>query len=193
MKSKFKMLFQFKPPQITLFVILTALILFINSFEFLRQVELKTLDLRMVSRGTMMPGGETVIVAIDEKSVSELGRWPWPRTTIARLIDQLSQDGAKVIGFDVVFSEAENAPGQQFLEALASRLKKAAFPTLHSCDGSMPNNKPFPRMPSWLTPWGWPKILPWGIFFIFPAGRATRAGSLSIRTLASALRTAGMP
>lgn len=127
MKSKFKMLFQFKPPQITLFVILTALILFINSFEFLRQVELKTLDLRMVSRGTMMPGGETVIVAIDEKSVSELGRWPWPRTTIARLIDQLSQDGAKVIGFDVVFSEAENAPGQQFLEALASRLKKGGI------------------------------------------------------------------
>ncbi|MCK7513133.1 MAG: CHASE2 domain-containing protein [Desulfobacterales bacterium] len=56
-------------------------------FQFLRLVELKTLDLRMASRGILHPGNETVIAAIDEKSVSELGRWPWPRTTIARLVD----------------------------------------------------------------------------------------------------------
>jgi adenylate cyclase len=46
-----------------------------------------------------------VIAAIDEKSLEAEGRWPWPRPRIAALIDALSADGAKVIGFDVLFSE----------------------------------------------------------------------------------------
>ena len=47
----------------------------------------KTLDLRIASRGTQLPGGETLIAVIDEKSLAELGRWPWSRAIIARLVD----------------------------------------------------------------------------------------------------------
>ncbi len=50
-----------------------------------------------------------VIVAVDEKStrMSDLGLWPWPRSKIADLIVQLNKCGAKVIGFDMVFSEPD--------------------------------------------------------------------------------------
>jgi adenylate cyclase len=44
-----------------------------------------------------------VIVDVDEKSLAEQGRWPWPRNDIAALIDHLSD--AKVIAFDVVFAD----------------------------------------------------------------------------------------
>jgi len=48
-----------------------------------------------------------VVVAIDDKSIGRLGRWPWPRERLAQLVNILSKGGAKVIGFDLIFSEPE--------------------------------------------------------------------------------------
>ena len=127
MNQKLKTLLQVTPLKITIFVILVALALFLFDFQFLRLVELKTLDLRMVSRGKLAPGGETIIAAIDEQSVSELGRWPWPRTTIARLVDQLKKGGAKAVGFDIVFSEPDDNTNLKTINALAAEMKKSGI------------------------------------------------------------------
>ena len=51
------------------------------------------------------PDDRLLIVAIDNRSLEALGRWPWPRETHARLIDRLSQAGAAATGFDVLFTE----------------------------------------------------------------------------------------
>jgi diguanylate cyclase (GGDEF)-like protein len=51
---------------------------------------------------------DVVIVAIDERSLTELGRWPWPRFLHAALIDRLSQAGARAIGLDLILSETED-------------------------------------------------------------------------------------
>src|SRR5688572_5277780 len=55
-----------------------------------------------------LPGPEVVIAAIDEKSIDTLGRWPWPYTVQAQLVDRLVQSGAAVIGYDVVFSSSDD-------------------------------------------------------------------------------------
>ncbi len=47
------------------------------------------------------------IVDIDEKSLAKLGQWPWPRTRIADLVTNLTNLGAVVIAFDVIFSEPD--------------------------------------------------------------------------------------
>lgn len=47
------------------------------------------------------------IVDIDEKSLEEMGQWPWPRTTLAGLIYRLRTAGAQVVGFDMVFPEPD--------------------------------------------------------------------------------------
>lgn len=52
---------------------------------------------------------DIVIVAIDEDSLSKLGRWPWPRTTHAKLIQSLASEQPAVIGFDVILAEKNNA------------------------------------------------------------------------------------
>ncbi|HPC85079.1 MAG TPA: adenylate/guanylate cyclase domain-containing protein [Smithellaceae bacterium] len=125
MNQKMKNLLQITPLKITLFVIVIALALFLTDFKFLRLVELKTLDLRIASRGDLKTGGETVIAVIDEKSLSELGRWPWPRTTIAQLVRKLKEGGAKAVGFDIVFSEPDINTNLKTIDALSAEMRKS--------------------------------------------------------------------
>ncbi|MDR7095982.1 CHASE2 domain-containing protein [Hydrogenophaga laconesensis] len=47
------------------------------------------------------------VVDIDEESLQRLGQWPWPRTRLAQLVEQLDRRGAAAIGFDVVFAEPD--------------------------------------------------------------------------------------
>ena len=51
------------------------------------------------------PSSKIVIVAIDDPSIAKLGQWPWPRSTHARLLDQLAKARPLAVGFDVAFTE----------------------------------------------------------------------------------------
>jgi diguanylate cyclase (GGDEF)-like protein/PAS domain S-box-containing protein len=53
------------------------------------------------------PPADVVLVAIDETSLAEVGRWPWPRRIHAELIRRLAARGAAAIGIDVIFSESD--------------------------------------------------------------------------------------
>ena len=121
-----KSLFSISPASLTLGTICVVVGLFVYGVPLLDLIELKTYDLRFVPRGHMPPPPAVVIAAIDERSLNAEGRWPWPRSTLAALVDILSRDGARVIGFDIVFSEPDEnsqlALIQQFgqkVEALA--------------------------------------------------------------------------
>lgn len=72
---------------------------------FLTALDLRAADAMFKARGDSPPPSEVVIVAIDERSVNEGGRWPWPRKKTASLIRSLK--GAKVSALDMVFSEEE--------------------------------------------------------------------------------------
>ncbi len=52
---------------------------------------------------------DIVIVAVDEKSILSLGRWPWSRRYHAALINELGESGAKAIGLSIIFSEPDIA------------------------------------------------------------------------------------
>ncbi|GAB2182001.1 adenylate/guanylate cyclase domain-containing protein [Denitratisoma sp. agr-D3] len=72
-----------------------------------------------------LPGGiddKVVIVDIDEKSLAEVGRWPWGRDKLAKLMDRLfDQYKVAVVGFDVVFAEPDDSSGMGSLNRLASK------------------------------------------------------------------------
>ncbi len=76
-------------------------------------------------RGPVKPGPEVVIAAIDEKSIDKLGRWPWPRKTLAHLIDKLVQHNVKVIGFDMVLSSPDESSGKNSLKKIKETLKES--------------------------------------------------------------------
>ena len=62
-----------------------------------------------------------VIIDIDEKSLAEVGRWPWSRNKMATLVDELfDRQQAAIVGFDIVFAEADDSSGLKRLRQLAS-------------------------------------------------------------------------
>ena len=65
------------------------------------------LDYQFRLRGERSPGQEIVLVLVDEKSLKEIGRWPWPRDTQARLVDQIHSGKPAVVGLDIIYAEPE--------------------------------------------------------------------------------------
>lgn len=110
----------------------TVLVLVQLSAVYSEQSVLKRLDgLLYDSRLTLMlPYREVkdlpvVIVDIDEKSLKQLGRWPWSRQLVAQMLEQLTTAGASVVAFDVIFSEPERNPAQQVLQSGQQQLSAA--------------------------------------------------------------------
>lgn len=62
---------------------------------------------------------DIIIVAIDDDSLQQLGRWPWPRSTHARLIDIISKDQPKAISLDILFTEHDQS--NPYSDVLLSR------------------------------------------------------------------------
>lgn len=54
-----------------------------------------------------------VIVDVDDRSIAEIGQWPWPRTRFAEIVDRVTADGPVVLGFDIVFSEPDRLSPEQ--------------------------------------------------------------------------------
>ena len=85
----------------------------------LQKLELAAYDSRVRLALTDEVDSRIVIVDIDEKSLQALGHWPWPRDQLARLVTQLiDKYGVALLGFDMVFAEADDNSGLQVLEYL---------------------------------------------------------------------------
>jgi adenylate cyclase len=84
----------------------------------LESLDLKALDLRFQLRGRRTPSNVVTIVGIDERSLARYGRWPWPRSRLAELVERLTANGAKTIAFDAVFAEADAPNDARFAAAI---------------------------------------------------------------------------
>ncbi|MDN7182357.1 CHASE2 domain-containing protein [Caballeronia sp. SEWSISQ10-4 2] len=60
---------------------------------------------QLLSHSASRPSAGIVIVAVDDESIAELGRWPWPRETHAALLDQLAKAKPASVAYDVLFTE----------------------------------------------------------------------------------------
>ena len=118
-----------------------ALALALGQLPFVGTVEMKTYDWRM--RAVADPSSassDIVLVNIDEKSLRSLeplvGRWPWPRVVHSYVLDFLARAQAKVVAYDVLFTEAdrrrfqlggEDTTGEQSDQALADSTAQAGM------------------------------------------------------------------
>jgi adenylate cyclase len=75
--------------------------------ELLQEVEGRTLDWRFRLRGPMVPPADVVVLAIDDASLAQLGRWPLPRTRWAEMVDRLAAAGARTVALDLLLVEPE--------------------------------------------------------------------------------------
>ena len=77
--------------------------------DMLESPELSTVDTRFDIRGDQDKPRDLAVVAVDDVTFDELGeQWPFPRSLHAKAVDRLKQDGAKVIAYDVQFTEASD-------------------------------------------------------------------------------------
>lgn len=109
-------------------IVITGLMagLMVWQFPPFELLEVRLLDARFKFRGPIKPNPNVVIAAIDEKSLQELGRWPWDRKVLARLVDRLAEAGAAIIAFDVLL--ADKAADDPELAAAISRASNVILP-----------------------------------------------------------------
>src|ERR1700676_4244770 len=73
----------------------------------IEELRVRTFDSFQLIDPRVKTAKPVTVVDIDEKSLTRLGQWPWPRTRIADLITNLTRLGAVVIAFDIVFAEPD--------------------------------------------------------------------------------------
>ena len=89
--------------------------------RFVTQLDLAIADSRLRAFMPRALDPRIVIVDIDERSLTEVGRWPWGRDRMAALADELFvRQRAAVVGFDVLFAEPDTSSGLPALERLAA-------------------------------------------------------------------------
>ncbi len=103
-----------------------------NAFP-LERLELLIYDLRFQLRGRMAPPGDIVILAIDDRSIEKVGRWPWKRETLAEIVDLLKEQGAKVVLMDIIC--ADPAPGDTRLRDAIKRAGNVLLPIVFTFNG----------------------------------------------------------
>ncbi len=75
--------------------------------ELMRQFEFVSLDARFRAERAAKIDPRIIVVAIDDSSVRQLGRWPWPREFHAALLQALNEYPPRAVGYDVLFTEPD--------------------------------------------------------------------------------------
>ena len=90
--------------------VVVVLMLFLSSSDLLRSLERKAYDIG-VQFSSRAPLERIAIIAIDDTSIANIGRWPWSREVFAKLTDLLAGAKAKVIGNTVFLLRAPGRSG----------------------------------------------------------------------------------
>ena len=107
--------------------------LLFGRLDYFQQLNSLAYDFTLRLAGPIHPSSPTVIVAFDEDSLARVGRWPWSRDKIARVIDQVAKANPKVIALDMLLDDASNpdddaalahAIGRSQAVVLATRIDK---------------------------------------------------------------------
>jgi CHASE2 domain-containing sensor protein/tRNA A-37 threonylcarbamoyl transferase component Bud32 len=101
--------------------------------DVLKSLELDTVDARFSLRGSQTPPKDVVLVALDDRTLGELGlRPPLPRRLHARVIDYLRRAGARVIAYDFQFTTPTDRRDDLALFDAAGRAHNVVFGTSYT-------------------------------------------------------------
>lgn len=87
-----------------------------NDANLINRLHQVSIDGRLQFRGPRPGSSQVALLVVDEKAVNTIGRWPWPRETLAKAIDKAFEYGANVLAFDMVFSEPSKNVAREIYE-----------------------------------------------------------------------------
>src|SRR2546430_1586171 len=106
-------------------VVVLVVLAFNRASDLIPSLEQKAYDLGVQST-SRLPSDKVAVIAIDDTSIANIGRWPWSREIHARMTDLLAGAKTKVIANTVFFSEPQIDPGYVYIAKL---LNLATAPT----------------------------------------------------------------
>ena len=98
-------------------LVIALLLLMTISSTFVQSLERWAYDVG-VRASDLEPSSRIAVIGIDDQSIANIGRWPWPRDVHASMIDLLARSGAKVVGYMSFFFEPQRDPGLQYIDRL---------------------------------------------------------------------------
>jgi serine/threonine-protein kinase len=102
--------------------LLVAVVFFLGAnSDLMQSLERKAYDLGVLG-SARTPSDKIAVIAIDDQSIANLGRWPWPREIHAQMVDTLAVGNAKVIGYTAFFSEPQLDAGLGYIYKIAEWL-----------------------------------------------------------------------
>ena len=105
-------------------LIIVVVVMLINlTTNFFGTLDTKAYDWG-VSATSKTPSDRVAVIAIDEESIANLGRWPWSREIHANMIDKLTVAKSKVIGHTAFFFEPQKDPGLVYINKLLEIYQK---------------------------------------------------------------------
>jgi len=120
--------------------------------------ELKTFDARFQMRGPIETNPSIIMVDADDISAQQLGRWPWPRSLHARMINFLSEENPGTIVYDILFAQSVDTTEDRLLAEATKNSGGMVYPIAASLASSNSATKEsvfpeyFPDPPYQTTP-----------------------------------------
>lgn len=107
-------------------LIITFIFLIFAGSDFIASIERNAYDFGVKS-SSRIASDKIAVIAIDDQSISNIGRWPWSRDIHAQMHDILAQGGAKAVGQTVFFSEPQLDPGLKFIRELKQAFEESSI------------------------------------------------------------------
>lgn len=108
-------------------LVISLVFLFAANSAFLQSLERKAYDLG-VQASSRDTSGKVAIIAIDDLSTANIGRWPWSRDVHAKMIEKLSAGQVKVVGNAVYFLEPQIDPGFSYINTISPFVASSTIP-----------------------------------------------------------------
>ena len=128
-------------PSLLIGLLVTALLIFLRIMDPITLSTMRGAGFDTMQRLWPRRSDKTLpvrIVDIDEASLKKLGQWPWPRTELAKLVNELSELGAAAIAFDIIFPEPDRLSPDRILSDPA--ITQLLDPTTLNPSTVFPNN-----------------------------------------------------
>jgi CHASE2 domain-containing sensor protein/predicted Ser/Thr protein kinase len=109
-------------------VVVTVVMVALGGTDLIQSLERKAYDLG-VQASSRTPSDRVAVIAIDDQSIANLGRWPWSRELHAKMTDLLAVAQAKVIGNTIFFSEPQMDAGYGYITKLIDMVSHATAAT----------------------------------------------------------------
>ena len=107
-------------------VLIALVFLFGANSDLIQSLERKAYDWGVLA-SSRMPSDKIAVIAIDDQSIANLGRWPWPRAIQGKMLDILASGHAKVVGNTAFFFEPQVDAGLDYVDKIGALLADSSL------------------------------------------------------------------